>query len=87
MCDCYIAKCVLCGCEMSLHIADFCTQRKNVHPYCNRCTRKLVNPVAVKIFEDKITFPLQVEGTKAKHIGQKVIILCSDSNAHGIYLN
>lgn len=87
MCDCYIAKCVLCGCEISIHIADFCTQRKNVHPYCNRCSRKLIKPVAAKIFEDKITDLMQVEGTKSKHIGQKITILCEDSIAYGIHLN
>jgi hypothetical protein len=72
---------------MSLHIADFCTKRENVLPYCNRCSRKLKNPKAPKIFKDKIRMLEQVEGTKAKHIGQEVIILCKDKNAHGISLN
>ncbi len=87
MCDCYTTECTLCGCKMELHIADFCTEQKNVHPYCNRCTRKLVKPVAAKIFKDKITDLDQVEGTKAKHIGQEVIILCGDASAYGIHLN
>ena len=87
MCDCYTAKCELCGCKISLHIADFCTKRENVHPYCNRCSRKLVKPVAAKIFKDKITDTEQVEGTQAKHIGQEVVILCGDSDAYGIHLN
>lgn len=42
MCDCYTAKCAG-GCEanIEMHIADFCTARENVHPYCISCTRKL----------------------------------------------
>ena len=87
MCDCYTAKCELCGCKISLHIADFCTKRENVHPYCNRCSRKLVKPVAAKIFKDTITSMEQVEGTQPKHIGQEVVILCGDSDAYGIHLN
>ncbi len=89
MCDCYTAKCELCGCDISLHIADFCTKRENVHPFCNRCTRKLklAKPKTAKIFVDKITDLEQVEGTKAKHIGQKVIIFCDDVDAYGIHLN
>lgn len=42
MCDCYTGKCEICGCAISLHIADFCTKQKNVHPYCHRCTRKIL---------------------------------------------
>lgn len=87
MCDCYTAKCEGCGCKMSLHIADWCTKRENVHPYCNRCSRKLQNPEATKVFRDTIRDLKQIEGTKVKHIGQEIIILCDDKNAHGIYLN
>ena len=87
MCDCYTAECESCECSIELHIEDYCTEQENVHPYCNRCSRKLKNPTAAKIFEDKITSLDQVEGTKGKHIGEKVIILCDDEYAYGIYLN
>ncbi len=87
MCDCYTAKCEGCSCSMEIHISDYCTKRKNVHPYCNRCTRKLVKPVAVQIFEDVIDDFKQVEGIKSKHIRQNVIILCDDAEAYGIHLN
>ena len=77
----------MCKCDIEIHIADFCTKKENVHPYCNRCTRKLVKPIAAKIFRDKITSLDQIEGIKSKHIGQEVIILCDDASAYGVYLN
>ena len=87
MCDCYTAKCENCGCDMSLHIADFCTKRENVHPYCNRCSRQVKHPKAVKVFEVKITHVRQIQSTKPHQIGQRVVILCDDAKAYGIALN
>lgn len=87
MCDCYTAKCGGCGCSISMHIGDFCTSRQNVHPYCPRCTRKLKKngiPKAAQIFEDTIDDKYQVDGGRK---GQKVIILCDDPDAYGVYLN
>ena len=85
MCDCYSAKCEGCGCNMSIHIADFCTPREKVHPYCPRCTRKFKGKYPKgKVFEDEVTYPREVEGSKR---GQKVVIICDDKKAYGIALN
>lgn len=98
MCDCYRAKCEGCKCYMSIHMSDWCTQQKNVRPYCHRCSRKLLkqkvvtefcvsSDAAAIVFWDNIRSTRQVEGTTEKHIGQQVIILCDDSRAYGICLN
>ncbi len=39
MCDCYEHKCETCDNVISLHIADFCTKRKNVHVFCPGCVK------------------------------------------------
>lgn len=90
MCDCYTDKCETCGCKMAIHIADDCTDRKNIHPYCPRCTKKLKKagiPEGVKVFEDDVVrFGKygQVDGGKK---GDTVIILCDDPEAYGVELN
>lgn len=92
MCDCYTTKCETCGCSISIHIADFCTDRENVHPYCPECTLQIINkgiPSDLKVFRDTIEddrddYPLQVENGEK---GEDDIILCDDLNAYGIHLN
>ena len=37
MCDCYQHKCEGCDNTISLHVADFCTKRSNIHVYCPLC--------------------------------------------------
>lgn len=90
MCDCYEHPCEMCGCEISIHIADFCTDRENVHPYCTRCTRKLVRagiPEGKKVFEDTVIMSGKYGPVPGARKGQKVIILCDDPKAYGIHLN
>lgn len=87
MCDCYTGKCVTCGCDVSMHIADFCTDRDNVHVYCHRCARKVKKsgvPESKQIIWEAITSKRQVEGGKK---GEEVLILCDDPKAYGIHLN
>jgi hypothetical protein len=90
MCDCYCHKCEGCGCDISIHIADFCTPRENIHPYCPRCTKKLKKqgiPKSAQMFTDTVTTSgkySEVEGGKK---GQEVIILCDDPDAYGVSLN
>lgn len=91
MCDCYTAKCEGCGCEMEIHIADFCTARENVHPYCTRCTKKWRKRKEIPsglVFVDKVSRQepncVQVKGAK---IGENVVILCDDLRAYGVHLN
>ena len=92
MCDCYSGKCEKCGCKMEIHIADFCTPRENVHPYCTRCTRKIKKkgiPLKTqKVFEDVVTrVTSNIEQVEGGHIGDPVIFLCDDPRAYGIGLN
>ena len=37
MCDCYTGRCTICKRGMEIHIADFCTPRDNVFPFCPDC--------------------------------------------------
>ena len=84
MCDCYTAKCEECGCDIEIHIADFCTDRANVHPYCPKCTKEISIETILK-FEQIF---LDTTGRFEKGVdGEKVIILCNDSEAYGIHLN
>ena len=39
MCDCYGHKCETCDNLISMHIADWCTIRENVHVFCPACVR------------------------------------------------
>lgn len=87
MCDCYTGKCETCGCDIAIHIADFCTGRENAFPYCPRCTRKIIKqglPTQMRVFKEDISREDQVAGRK---IGQEVVILCNDFNAYGVHLN
>ena len=85
MCDIWNAHCTICKCDMMIHIADFCTKRKNVHPYCPKCIGN-INKRTAKVFADTITVDdnFQVDGGK---LGEKVLILCDDPTAYGIHLN
>jgi len=90
MCDCYIAQCDICQCDVSIHIGDWSTERENLKVYCHRCTRGIKKrgiPKAAIVILDPIERTSQVEGATTRHIGQEVLILCSDPNAHDIYLN
>ena len=91
MCDCYTTGCEGCGCEMDIHIADFCTKRKNVHPYCPRCTRKLVkkglSKISKRVFRELLTCGGKYSGVQGGRKGQLVIIVCDDHKAYGICLN
>ncbi len=97
MCDCYTTGCVGCNCEMDIHIGDFCTERKNVHPYCPECTKELIrsrtldcrkgHPQNKKIFVEILGFGGRDSGVRGGRKGQIVIILCDDMNAYGIHLN
>jgi len=86
MCDCYTEKCTICGCKISIHIADYCTSRDNITAYCHRCAKKIksIAPDIPHIIREEITHHRQVEGGKK---GAKVLILCSDPKAYGIHLN
>jgi len=92
MCDCYTAKCENCGCLIGIHIADSCTSRENVHPYCNRCTRKIKRgtipiPDHVKLFLDVIRNNGKYGAVEGGKKGEDVYIYCDDIRAYGIYLN
>ena len=90
MCDCYVSNCANCDCEISLHIADFCTPRENVIPYCHRCTRKIVRgkltPPDELVFNDMANEVSKgaIQGIKP---GDSVKIYSKDPNAYGIHLN
>lgn len=90
MCDCYTGECTNCGCDIPLHIADFCTPKENVIPYCSRCTKKIVRgklqpPPDCKVFDDVAEgwYPRNFHLRK----GSKVKIYCKDKSAYGIALN
>ena len=90
MCDVYTRKCETCERDISVHIADFCTKRENVHPYCPPCARKLKKggiPSTVKMFEEILTNSGKWCGVQGGRKGQKVIFLCDDKDAHGVGLN
>ena len=90
MCDCYTAKCEMCGCDIQMHIADYCTERENVHPYCHRCTKKLIKagiPKVAQTFCELIGRTGEYGQIKGGRKGQEVIILCDDPKAYGIHLN
>ena len=87
MCDCYTARCESCGRGVELHIADFCTTRNNVHVYCPHCLKKVPAGqanMARRIFRCMVEERRQVEGGR---VGQEVLILVDDEDAHGIHLN
>jgi hypothetical protein len=75
---------------MEIHIGDFCTERKNVHPLCPQCTQTVKQngvPEDIKVFKDYITRvgpDGQVDGGKK---GEEVYIFCSDHGAYDIHLN
>jgi len=102
MCDCYAGKCEMCGHLISLHVADFCTERENVHPYCISCTRKMAKkhkkgkkgewPETIngqKVFVDNTAKKRQEnrEPILTGNGDREVIILCDDHKAYGIHLN
>ena len=95
MCDCYTRKCETCEREMDIHIADYCTERKNVHPYCPSCAKKLKKPVrwkdyhkdAAKVFVETLESSGKYCGVQGGRKGQKVVFVCDDPKAHGIHLN
>jgi hypothetical protein len=65
MCDCYITECEGCGAKTSIHIADFCTSRSNVHPYCIPCARKIAKLHRIHIKKGKKTkWPEEINGQK-----------------------
>ncbi|MCD6357363.1 MAG: hypothetical protein J7L75_02170 [Thermoproteales archaeon] len=41
MCDIYTARCMMCGRGVEMHLADFNTQRWEVHVICDECLREL----------------------------------------------
>lgn len=53
MCDCYNHKCESEDCKktISMHIGDFCTERKNVHVYCDKCSKKIFTTNQLKTEE------------------------------------
>ena len=94
MCDCYVTKCSGCRCEISIHVADFCTARENVHPYCPDCTKKLTIEDILnyqRVFMDEGILDdgcwcMDMEEIKDPVRG-KVFFLCTDPDAYGIHLN
>ncbi len=91
MCDCYTAECANCGCYINIHIADWCTERKNVIPYCHRCTRKILKgkippPDHCVTITEKVESSINgnIQGIKQ---GDMVVIYCKDDKAYGIHLN
>jgi len=70
MCDTYQARCSnpRCGCRIEMHIGDWCTPRDKVHPYCTRCTRKLLRQRT-----DVARLKVKAVGDRAEfvHHGQK----------------
>lgn len=92
MCDCYSGKCENCGCRMEIHIADYCTPRENVHPYCQRCSRKMMlgtlpRPKKGILFLDSISGDGKYSPVEGGRKGQMVKIFCDDPDAYGIHLN
>ncbi len=90
MCDCYTTGCKNCGCDISIHIADFCTPRDTVVAFCSRCTKKIVRgklkpPAGWKVFDAtaEISYPRNFH----LHKGGKVKLYCRDHKAYGIHLN
>ena len=86
--------------KMSLHIADFCTSRENVHPYCIPCTATLAAlckhdgkwPETIrgkKVFVDTTAQKTSEDGISIVDGNgtQEVVILCDDTDAYGICLN
>lgn len=91
MCDCYCHKCEGCDHEISIHVADFCTERENIKVYCPNCLMKLpaIDSSRTKVFIDKIDDNEQIINRK-KHErikGKPVVILVKDMKAQGIHLN
>ena len=79
MCDTYSGKCAGgCGKLISLHIADFCTNKDNVHAYCPSCITegKLIrkeektNEYYVKQYPDNPEFHKTIiyKGIKAEQV-------------------
>ena len=100
MCDCYSAKCEGCGeVWLELHIADFCTERKNVHPYCPSCLIKGLREFFTeggrqRLFVDMVEYEYNIwKGDSAINQepvgkdGDLVIILCDNPRAYGVRLN
>ncbi|KKN19390.1 hypothetical protein LCGC14_0946010 [marine sediment metagenome] len=96
MCDCYEHKCEYCSNELSIHVADFCTKRKNISVVCPDCQEPqypLRPQLDVSSFKQlyvcTIEFQKQVSGKlkDGKYKGKVVLIFCKDANAYGIYLN
>lgn len=94
MCDCYIGTCHDCGCEISIHIADFCTDRSKVHPFCPKCTDRLDKNEILKypvVFTDKGVkddgcWCMKIEDNDKRKL-KRVVFLCDDEDAYGIHLN
>ena len=89
MCDCYMHPCEFCGRKISLHIADYCTDRENIKVFCSKCAEK------AKTFNKVINAPIIINETiecndeenYGGKIGEVVLIVCYDKDAYGIHLN
>ena len=89
MCDIYTRKCETCDKEIDIHIADYCTKRVNVHPYCPPCAKKLWKKgfEFASMFEDTLESGGKFCGVQGGRKGQKVLFVCDDPLAYGIHLN
>jgi len=98
MCDCYSAECSGgCGRLISIHIADFCTDRKNVEAYCHKCTPEVEKNLLGSIPEDANVLHGIVEcadGIEGGYDqvtgalpGDVVLFVIHDKAAYGIHLN
>ena len=91
MCDCYGHKCKFCNNEISIHIADYCTARKNIDVICPDCqTEKAIDMRDYKkLWVAKIEFREQVFGKlkDGRYKGKTVLLLSKDGSAYGVCLN
>jgi len=98
MCDCYAHKCKFCENKLSIHIADYCTARKNVCVICPDCLRNLAIPYFsgrlnikkfAQLYIDQISNREQLFGKLAgnKYKGKIVLLFSKDPKAYGVCLN
>lgn len=94
MCDICWLKCKVCKRGMSIHIADFCTARKNVIVFCPDHVDNGLKYLAKVCLDGKVFASFdhaqedgeycEIDGGKK---GDTVFIVCTDPNAYGIHLN
>ena len=93
MCDCYYQKCEFCDNEISIHIADFCVERKDIEVICPDCVkykeRGIYTGFYKLMFAGIIKDRNQVNGKlkNGRYKGKLVIMFSKDVDAYGVHLN